>query len=143
MASQLGLMATISCGTPIMKVWLRVKTLLSLSSLALSFFSLFSLIVCHICIAFPRRPSSLMHCWNSVGNIQWRAHTHTHTSVFGSLSFSYTHTHSVTLSRALMLTCSSETVGFHKVSARFALPGTVDAVSHVNLELETDVELCS
>lgn len=29
---------------------------------------------------------------------------------------------------------------FLKVPAR---PGTIDAVSHVNLELETDVELCS
>lgn len=30
--------------------------------------------------------------------------------------------------------------GFLKVPAR---PGTIDAVSHVNLELEPDVELCS
>lgn len=29
-----------------------------------------SLSVCHICVAFPRRRSSLMHCWNSVENIQ-------------------------------------------------------------------------
>lgn len=42
-----------------------------------------------------------------------------------------------------MLKCSSETFSFHKVPAELALPRTVDAVSHVNLELETDVELYS
>lgn len=50
---------------------------------------------------------------------------------------------SLPLSHALMLTSSSATVSFHKVPARRALPGTVDAVSHVNSELETDVEPCS
>lgn len=70
--------------------------------------------------------------------------THTPSSVFGSLPSTRTHihTHSLTLSRALMLTWL-ETDSFLKVPARLALPGTVDAVSHVNLELETDVELCS
>lgn len=62
--------------------------------------------------------------------------THTHTHPPLSLAFSHAHT------RALMLTCS-EPDSFLKVPARLALPGTVDAVSHVNLELETDVELCS
>lgn len=56
-----------------------VKTLLSL---------FLSLEVHHICFAFPRRRSSLMHCWNSVGNVQWQTHT---PPLFLAHSWSHTH----------------------------------------------------
>ena len=142
-SKEFGLMATISCGTPLVKVWLSENTTLSLSR-SLSFesvpylYCLFlegsrpsstaGIVLRTFCDTHP--PSSLAP---SPSLCLFHTHTHTHT---------HSHTHIHTLSRALLLTCSSETVSFHKVPARLALPGTVDAVSHVNLELETDVEHC-
>lgn len=54
-------------------------------------------------------------------------------------------THSLTVSPPLARTLNVHRRAwvFIRSRARLALPGTVDAVSHVILELETDVELCS
>lgn len=52
-------------------------------------------------------------------------------------------THSFTLPLAQTLNVHRRAWVFIRSRARLALPGTVDAVSHVILELETDVELCS
>ena len=70
-------------------------------------------------------------------------HTHTHTSspVFTALFLS--HKYTLGLAHVPRCRCARRTVRFLKVPAGLALPGTVDAASHVNLELETDVELCS
>lgn len=47
----------------------------------------------HIFIAFPRRQSSLMHCWKSVGNVEWLTNTRTLPCFFGSLSVTHIHSH--------------------------------------------------
>ena len=94
------------------KLWYsQHKGMASSDNTTLSLARSLALGACRICFAFPRRQSSLMHCWNSFENIQWHRHTHPPTPTHFCLWLSsfHTHRHTLTLSRALMLTCS-ETV---------------------------------
>lgn len=63
----LRLAAIISRRATLIKPQLRAKTLPS--PLALLLYG------CHIGFAFPRRQTSLVHCWKSIENVQWHTHT--------------------------------------------------------------------
>lgn len=122
-------MTSMNCGTPSWRYgWEWNRSSLARLCFLLSMCAIFIL---------PLLEGSRPSC--TAGKVL-RTFSDTHTPSRLGSSF-FTHTYTVSPSRALMLTCSSEAVSFHKVPAGFALPGTVDAVSHVNLELETDVEL--